>query len=88
MANTATDNSNSANATTADTGTTEATKGGNSKTFTQEEVDAMLAARVKREAAKYDEPTKKAVADALADQERKSKLTEEQRANEESQVLV
>lgn len=83
MADTATDNSNSTSATTTDTGTTEATKGGNSKTFTQEEVDAMLAARVKREAAKYDELTKKAVADALADQERKSKLTEEQRANEE-----
>ena len=83
MADTATDNSNSTSTTTTDTGTTEATKGGNSKTFTQEEVDAMLAARVKREAAKYDELTKKAVADALADQERKSKLTEEQRANEE-----
>lgn len=83
MADTATDNSNSTSATATDTGTTEATKGGNSKTFTQEEVDAMLAARVKREAAKYDELTKKAVADALADQERKSKLTEEQRANEE-----
>lgn len=83
MADTATDNSNSTSATTTDTGTTEATKGSNSKTFTQEEVDAMLAARVKREAAKYDELTKKAVADALADQERKSKLTEEQRANEE-----
>ena len=83
MADTATDNSNSTSATTTDTGTTEATKGGNSKTFTQEEVDAMLAARVKREAAKYDELTKKAVADALADQERKSKLTEEQRAKEE-----
>ena len=83
MADTATDNSNSTSATTTDAGTTEATKGGNSKTFTQEEVDAMLAARVKREAAKYDELTKKAVADALADQERKSKLTEEQRANEE-----
>lgn len=83
MADTATDNSNSTSATTTDTGITEATKGGNSKTFTQEEVDAMLAARVKREAAKYDELTKKAVADALADQERKSKLTEEQRANEE-----
>lgn len=83
MADTATDNSNSTSATTTDAGTTEATKGGNSKTFTQEEVDAMLAARVKREAVKYDELTKKAVADALADQERKSKLTEEQRANEE-----
>lgn len=83
MADTATDNSNSASATTTDAGTTEATKGGNSRTFTQEEVDAMLAARVKREAAKYDELTKKAVADALADQERKSKLTEEQRTNEE-----
>ena len=82
MADTATDNSNSTSATTTDAGTTEATKGGNSKTFTQEEVDAMLAARVKREAVKYDELTKKAVADALADQERKSKLTEEQRANE------
>ena len=83
MADTATDNSNSTSTTTTDTGITEAAKGGNSKTFTQEEVDAMLAARVKREAAKYDELTKKAVADALADQERKSKLTEEQRANEE-----
>ena len=83
MADTATDNSNSTSTTTTDTGTTEVTKGGNSKTFTQEEVDAMLAARVKREAAKYDELTKKAVADALADQERKSKLTEEQRASEE-----
>lgn len=83
MADTATDNSNSTSATTTDTGTTEAAKGSNSRTFTQEEVDAMLAARVKREAAKYDELTKKAVADALADQERKSKLTEEQRANEE-----
>lgn len=77
MADTATDNSSSTSATATDTGTTEATKGGNSKTFIQEEADAMLAARAKREAAKYDELTKKAVADALADRERKSKLTEE-----------
>lgn len=41
---------NSAEATTTGNGQTEETKGSNSKTFTQEEVDAIVAARLKCEA--------------------------------------
>ena len=74
---------NSAEATATGNGQTEETKGSNSKTFTQEEVDAIVAARLKREAGKSEEFTRKAIAEALAEQERKSKLTEEQRVNEE-----
>lgn len=82
MAETTT-NPNSAEAATTGNGATEEVKGSNSKAFTQDEVDAIVAAQVKREASKSEELTRKAVADALAGQERKSKLTEEQRLSEE-----
>ena len=53
------------------------------KTFTQTEVDKIVAERLKREQASYDERQKKAVSDAIADYERKAKLSEDERLREE-----
>lgn len=73
----------SASANTTDTGATEDAKGNDSKGFTQEQVDSIVADRLKRAAADSEKATRKAVAEALAEQERKSKLSEEQRLSEE-----
>lgn len=57
---------------------------GDSKTFTQDQLDAVLKERLERERKTSEEQTQKAVAQALADAERKAKLTAEERAAEES----
>ena len=64
------------------TGTTE-DKGSNSKTFTQDEVNAIVQKRMAEVGAKNDERTKSAIAEAIAEHDRKQKLTEEERLNEE-----
>lgn len=55
-------------------------KGG--KTFTQEDVDNIVAKRLKEEQAKNSESTSQAIKEALAEYERKAKLTEEEREKE------
>lgn len=53
-----------------------------SKTFSQDEVNEIVRKRINEANAKSEEKLKQAVADALAEQERKAKLTDEQRATE------
>lgn len=55
---------------------------GNSKTFSQDEVNEIVRKRINEANAKSEEKLNKAVADAIAEQERKAKLTDEQRASE------
>lgn len=52
------------------------------KTYTQDEVNEFVRKRVNEINAKNDEKVKRAVADALAEQERQSKLSDEQKADE------
>jgi len=64
-------------------GETEAKTGSNSsKTFTQDEVNALIQKRVNDINAKNDERNKQAIQEALADYDRKQKMTEEERLNE------
>ncbi|MDO4979158.1 MAG: DUF4355 domain-containing protein [Candidatus Saccharibacteria bacterium] len=77
-----TSNQNSAVESKPTTEQTEDNKG-DSKTFTQDEVNNMIQKRIAEEKTKAEERNKQAVADAIAEYERKAKLTEEQRANEE-----
>lgn len=56
--------------------------GQGSKTFSQEEVNEIVRKRINEANAKSEEKLNKAVADAIAEQERKAKLTDEQRASE------
>ncbi|MBR2766784.1 DUF4355 domain-containing protein [Candidatus Saccharibacteria bacterium] len=58
-------------------------KGSNSKTFTQEEVNALLQKRIGEVNAKAEERSKQAAEDAVAEYARKQKMTEEERLNEE-----
>lgn len=58
-------------------------KGSNStKTFTQDEVNAMVQKRVNEVNAKNEERNKQAIQEALADYDRKQKMTEEERLSE------
>ncbi len=58
-------------------------KGSNSnKTFTQDEVNALVSKRIGEINAKNEERNKQAIADALADYDRKAKMTEEERLSE------
>ena len=57
-------------------------KGSNSKTFTQDEVNALIQKRVGEINAKNDVRNKAAIQEALADYDRKAKMTEEERLNE------
>lgn len=61
-----------------------ANKGDNqgSKSFTQDEVNEIVRKRINEANAKSDEKLKQAVADAVAEEQRKAKLTEEERATE------
>lgn len=61
-----------------------ADKGDNqgSKSFTQDEVNEIVRKRLNEASAKSEEKLKQAVAEAVAEQERKAKLTEEERATE------
>ena len=65
---------------TPNTSTNEETKGG--KTFTQEEVNEIIAKRINELNAKNKTATQDAVTKALAEQERLAKLTEEERDKE------
>ena len=57
-------------------------KGSNSKTFTQDEVNALIQKRVGEVNAKNEERNKQAIQEALADYDRKQKMTEEERLSE------
>jgi hypothetical protein len=64
-------------------GNTEEKAGSNSsKTFTQDEVNALIQKRVNDINAKNDERNKQAIQEALADYDRKQKMTEEERLSE------
>lgn len=64
-------------------GTTEEKAGSNStKTFTQEEVNALIQKRVNDINSKNEERNKQAIQEALADYDRKQKMTEEERLSE------
>lgn len=52
------------------------------KTFTQDDVDKIVSKRLGEEKAKTDARIKEAVQDALAEKERQSKLSDEEKANE------
>ena len=73
-------NTNTQDVVTPNTSTNEETKGG--KTFTQEEVNELIAKRVNELNAKNKTATQDAVTKALAEQERLAKLTEEERDKE------
>lgn len=64
-------------------GTTEEAKTSTPKTFTQEEVNLLISKRLNEASTKADERTKTAIAEALAEQERRAKMTEEQKLDEE-----
>ena len=57
-------------------------KGSNSKTFTQDEVNALIQKRVGEINTKNEERNKAAIQEALADYDRKAKMTEEERLSE------
>ena len=63
-------------------GATEGEKTNTQKTFTQDEVNALIQKRIGEVQSKNDEANKKAIADAITEYERKAKLTEEERLNE------
>ena len=71
---------------THDDGTDQGKAGGESedKKFSQEDMDKVVQERVKREREQAEERTSKAIADALAEQERKAKLSESERKSEET----
>lgn len=58
-------------------------KGDAKKTFTQEEVDAIVSKRVNELNAKNEEATKTAIKDALEDYDRKAKMTADEKAQAE-----
>lgn len=64
---------------TATTSNKEVTAG---KTFTQEELNTIVSQRLKDVQAKQDETVKNAVAQAIAEERRQAKLTEEEREKE------
>ena len=53
------------------------------KTFSQDEVDALIGKRLTRERAKTDEATRAAIAAAIAEHDKKARMTEEERFAEE-----
>lgn len=59
-------------------------EGDNPKTFTQEELDNAVKARLAKAEKSAEEKTKKAIADAIAEEKRQAKLSAEDRATEES----
>ena len=63
-------------------------KGGDSKTFTQEDVDRIVKERLAKAEKKFEDRLNKAVSDAIADYERKSKLSDEDKAKEEEQMKL
>lgn len=63
-------------------GGTEGDKTNTQKTFSQEEVNALIQKRIGEVQSKNDEANKKAIAEAISEYERKAKLTEEERLNE------
>ena len=70
------------------TGTTdEKNQGQEPKTFSQDEVNEIISKRVNEINAKNSEKTAKAIESALADYERKAKLSEEEKAHEEQERL-
>lgn len=62
-------------------------QGQDSKTFSQDEVNDIIAKRVNEINAKNEEKTAKAIQDALADYERKAKLSDEEKNREEQEKL-
>lgn len=62
-------------------------KGQDSKTFSQDEVNDLIAKRVNEINAKNEEKTAKAIQNALADYERKAKLSDEEKNREEQEKL-
>ena len=83
-----TTNTSASGTDTTNTGTNEGDKGGNSKTFSQEEVNGIVAKRLSEANAKTEETISKKLAEAQADWERKAKLTEEEKANEAQQAKI
>lgn len=67
--------------------TDEKNQGQEPKTFSQDEVNDIISKRVNEINAKNSEKTAKAIEDALADYERKAKLSEEEKAHEEQERL-
>ena len=65
---------------TAKTSTNEGQAGG--KTFTQDQLNEIVSQRLKEEKAKADETVKNAVAEAIAEERRQAKLSEEEREKE------
>lgn len=63
-------------------GTPEVNQTNTQKTFSQEEVNQLVSKRLNEANAKADERTKAAIAEAIAEHDRKAKLTEEERLNE------
>ena len=59
-------------------------EGGDSKTFTQEDLDKVVEGRLAKERKAAEERTQKAIADALAEQERKARMSDEEKQSEES----
>ena len=69
------------------TGVEKENKGQDSKTFSQDEVNDIVSKRINEVNAKNEEKTAKAIQDALADYERKTKLSDEEKAREEQERL-
>ena len=67
--------------------TDEKNQGQEPKTFSQDEVNEIISKRVNEINAKNSEKTAKAIENALADYERKAKLSEEEKAHEEQERL-
>ena len=53
------------------------------KTFSQDEVDALIGKRLIKERTKTDEATRAAIAAAIAEHDKKARMTEEERFAEE-----
>lgn len=75
------DNQPSGGDNTTETGKTDVNKGSET-TFTQEELGQKLSAERKSLTAKFEKEKQEAIKEAIAEYERKSKLTEEQKATE------
>ncbi len=58
-------------------------EGGNSKTFSQEEVNEIVSKRINEVKSKSEETIAQKIQEALVEQERKQKLSDEERLNEE-----
>lgn len=78
------DQTNNSGSTTTPSGADDAEvkNNGDSKSFTQEQVNAMIQKRVSEVSAKAEEKRKADIEAALAEHDRQAKLTEEQRADE------